>query len=557
MSVAKACPPAVAVGGTQPGRAVANGPATAQAVSFRQVTYHYPDADRPALNQVGLELREGELVLVMGPSGSGKSTLLRTLNGLVPHFYGGVFSGKAQVFGRDPAIEGPRGMSDIVGFVFQDPEAQFIVDDVEGELAFSMEARAYPRPLMVERVQEVSRLLGIEHLLGRRLSTLSGGQRQRVAVAAALALRPRLLVLDEPTSQLDPIAADELLTALVRLNREQGLTVVLSEHRLERVVSYADRIIYCPGSCAPLAIGTPREVLSQVPLAPPIATLGQRLGWSPLPLTVEEARPYTGALPPSHNGRRPRPEPGEVRLAVLGVHHSYPETVALRGVNLELRRGEIVALQGHNGAGKTTLLKTLVGLLKPEKGQVLLDGTDVATLGLHRVIGKVGFVPQSPGSLLFQDTVRAELEFTRRSHGLPPRDPMPLLERLGLAAYADTYPRDLSQGERQRVALAAILIAEPEILLLDEPTLGLDYLQKARLVEVLGELRDEGKSVLMATHDVELVAACADRSVVLKDGQVLDAGNPGEVMLRQEAYASQISRLFRDAHRLTVEDVLA
>jgi energy-coupling factor transport system ATP-binding protein len=226
-------------------------------------------------------------------------------------------------------------------------------------------------------------------------------------------------------------------------------------------------------------------------------------------------------------------------------------------VNLELRRGEIVALQGHNGAGKTTLLKTLVGLLKPEKGQVLLDGTDVATLGLHRVIGKVGFVPQSPGSLLFQDTVRAELEFTRRSHGLPPRDPMPLLERLGLAAYADTYPRDLSQGERQRVALAAILIAEPEILLLDEPTLGLDYLQKARLVEVLGELRDEGKSVLMATHDVELVAACADRSVVLKDGQVLDAGNPGEVMLRQEAYASQISRLFRDAHRLTVEDVLA
>ncbi len=526
------------------------------AVHLRQATYTYPDADAPALTGADVEVRAGELALVMGPSGSGKSTLLRCLNGLVPHFYGGVFSGSVDVFGRDPVAEGPRGMSDTVGFVFQDPEAQFIVDDVEGELAFALEARGYPRSVMAERLDEVSRLLGIAHLRGRRLSTLSGGQRQRVAVAAALALRPRLLVLDEPTSQLDPMASDELLTALVELNHARGLTVVLSEHRLERVVAHAHRIVYCPQAGGTIRAGAPRDVLGEVPLAPPVSALGRRLNWRPLPLTVEEALPFAQSLGTLSNGRRPAATPGEVRLAARGLYHRYPEAEALRGVDLELRRGEIVALQGHNGAGKTTLLKTLVGLIKPDSGQVLLDGANVALMDLHQVIGRVGFVPQSPGSLLFQDTVRAELEFTRRSHRLPPADSLPLLERLGLTRYADTYPRDLSQGERQRVALAAILAAEPEILLLDEPTLGLDYLQKARLSALLQELRDEGQSVLMATHDVELVATCADRSVLLDQGRVLDAGLPGEVMARRPAFASQISRLFGDARHLTLEDVL-
>jgi len=530
--------------------------ATDSAVALRQVTYSYPEAEMPALSHVDLDIAAGQLALVMGPSGSGKSTLLRCLNGLVPHFYGGVFSGQARVFGRDPVAEGPRGMSEIVGFVFQDPEAQFIVDDVEGELAFSLEARAYPRPAMAERVREASRLLGIEHLHGRHLSTLSGGQRQRVAVAAALALQPQLLVLDEPTSQLDPAAADELLAALMALNREHGLTVVLSEHRLERVAAHTHRVIYCPEAGGQITAGPPREVLGRVPLAPPVALLGRHFHWSPLPLTVDEARAFAQALGTLGNGRRQHPAPGEVRLTAKGVSHSYPEAEALHGVDLELRRGEIVALQGHNGAGKTTLLKILVGLIKPDSGQVLLDGDNIALMELHQVISQVGFVPQSPGSLLFQDTVRGELEFTRRSHRLPPQDPTPLLERLGLARYADTYPRDLSQGERQRVALAAILAAEPEILLLDEPTLGLDYGQKAALAALLQELRDEGKSVLMATHDVELVATCADRSIILEQGRVLDAGDPGAVMARQPGYASQISRLFGDGRHLTVEDVL-
>jgi energy-coupling factor transport system ATP-binding protein len=524
-------------------------------IALREVTYHYPDSQVAALSNVNLAFQPGEFVLIMGPSGGGKSTLLRCLNGLVPHFYGGRLHGEIGVLGRDPVRLGPRNMSDLVGFVFQDPEAQFVVDDVAGELAFSMEARAYPRSLMLERVQEVAGLLGIEQLLERRISTLSGGQRQRVAVAAALALQPSLLILDEPTSQLDPMAADELLMALVRLNRERGLSVFLSEHRIERVAAYVHRVVYMSGAGQPPLDGTPRQVLAEVPLAPPVVRLGRQLGWQPLPLTVEEARPFARNLPlPERDGHESGP--GPVRLRAEGVSYAYSGLQALRGVDLELRQGEIVAIQGHNGSGKTTLLKTLLGLLRPEKGRVLLDGQDVSRLDLHEIIARVGYVPQSPGSLLFEDTVLAELEFTRRSHGLPAKDCLPLLERLGLAQYANTYPRDLSQGERQRVALAAILVAEPELLLLDEPTLGLDYLQKQRLVVVLKELRSEGKGILIATHDTELVASCADRTIILQEGRVLDSGAPGRVMLRQAGYASQVSRLFEDGEHIAVEDVI-
>jgi len=524
-------------------------------ISLKHLTYSYPGAASPALRDVSLSFAAGEFTLVMGPSGSGKSTLLRCLNGLVPHFYGGTFSGQVNVLGRDPLALGPRGMSDLIGFVFQDPESQFIVDGVEDELAFSMETRAYSRPLMAERIGEVSALLGIEHLWGRRVSTLSGGQRQRVAIAAALALQPEVLVLDEPTSQLDPEAADELLLALVKLNRERGLTLFLSEHRLERVVQYVHRVVYVPGAGEEIVAGGPREVLPQAPLAPPVVRLGRARGWQPVPLTVEEARPLALGMPlPPPDGHR-HGAAGQVVLSADGLTFAYGKHAALSGVSLELRQGEILAVQGHNGSGKTTLLKTLVGLLKPQQGQVLLEGRDVGKLALPEVIRRLGYVPQSPGSLLFQETVRQELEFTRSSHELPAQDPQPLLERLGLSQYAETYPRDLSQGERQRVALAAILVAEPRVLLMDEPTLGLDYLQKTALTRLLCELRDEGRAILMATHDVELVAGCADRTVVLAEGRVIDEGRPGEVMLRHESYASQVSRLFGDAERLTVEDV--
>jgi energy-coupling factor transporter ATP-binding protein EcfA2 len=537
-------------------------------ISFRHLSYRYPGAETPVLHDLSFQVEDGEFLLVMGPSGAGKSTLLRCLNGLVPHFYGGSLSGQVRVDGRDPVALGPRGMADLVGFVLQDPEAQFVVDGVEDELAFALENQGLDPIVMRKRVEEVLDQLNIAHLRERSIHTLSGGERQRVAIGVVMTLQPRVLVLDEPTSQLDPQGAEEVLDTLVKLNQDLGLTVVLSEHRLERVIQYVDRVLYLPGDGQPPVLDEPRAVLHQVDLTPPLITLAKALNWSPLPLTIKEGRrfarnwpsPQSSALNPQHAS----PKPGTpLSVSVRGLAFSYNGHPALHDVSLDVRQGEFVALMGRNGSGKTTLLKQLVGLLKPDQGQVSIIepgswqtmNTQQATV--EEIIRLVGYVPQNPSALLFNDTVRQELDFTRRGHGLPPGDYGPLLHALGLTTHAACYPRDLSVGERQRVALASILVAEPQILLLDEPTRGLDYQQKAALADLMLREKALGRTIIMATHDVELVAQCADRVVLLGDGQVVVDGPARQVMSESLVFASQINKLFRDPALLTVEDVLA
>ena len=265
-------------------------------IQLTHVTYTYPNQPTPTLADFSAVIQPGEFVLVVGPSGAGKSTFLRSLNGLVPHFYGGRWAGRADVFGRDPVALAPRGMADLVGFVFQDPEAQFVVDTVEDELAFAMENFALTPATMRKRVEEVLDQMGIAHLRSRRISTLSGGEKQRVALASVLALQPEVLVLDEPTSQLDPQAAEEVLIALRHLNEDLGLTIVLSEHRLERVVQYADRVLYLPALGVPPVLDDPRVVAAQLPLVPPLIELGRTLDWQPLPLTIKEGRAFARRL---------------------------------------------------------------------------------------------------------------------------------------------------------------------------------------------------------------------------------------------------------------------
>jgi energy-coupling factor transporter ATP-binding protein EcfA2 len=541
-------------------------------IEFEHLTYRYPGTQASILHDLSFQIAEGEFLLVIGPSGAGKSTLLRCLNGLVPHFYGGTIEGRVRVAGRDPVAIGPRGMADLVGFVLQDPEAQFVVDNVEDELAFAMENLGTDPLLMRKRVEEALDQLGIAHLRRRSVNTLSGGERQRVAIAAVMTLQPRLLVLDEPTSQLDPQAAEELLDLLVRLNHDLGLTVVLSEHRLERVAQHVDRILYLPGAGQPPILGDPRTVLAQVDLTPPLVTLAKALGWSPLPLTIKEGRQFIkhSALSSQRDagpaaqvaGTAERRVAKALAISVDRLSYSYNGHPALDNVSLEVEQGEFVAVMGRNGAGKTTLLQHLVGLLKPSRGQVLIAGPqapamlDTRQATIDDIIQVVGYVPQNPNVLLFSDTVRQELVFTRRSHGLPPADDSVLLNSLGLSAHADRYPRDLSVGERQRTALAAILAAEPQILLLDEPTRGLDYQQKEALTTFLQAEKARGRTIVMATHDVELVARCADRVVLLGDGQIAVDGPARQVMSESLVFSSQINKLFRDPALLTVEDVL-
>ncbi|MGD9404938.1 MAG: ATP-binding cassette domain-containing protein, partial [Anaerolineae bacterium] len=349
-------------------------------IEFSHLTYSYPGTEATILQDLSLDVVEGEFLLVMGPSGAGKSTLLRCLNGLVPHFYGGTLSGTIRVDGRDPVALGPRDMADIVGFVLQDPEAQFVVDRVEDELAFALENQGLSPIVMRKRVEEALDQINIAHLRHRSVSTLSGGERQRVAIAAVMTLQPRVLVLDEPTSQLDPQAAEEVLDTLVKLNQDLGLTIILSEHRLERVVQYVDRILYLSGNGQPPILDEPRKVLDRVELTPPLITLAKALGWSPIPLTIKEGRRFArkaSHLQPPAKGAADRapaspdtnPNP-PLSISVKELGFSYNGHPALHDLSLDVRQGEFVALMGRNGAGKTTLLKQLVGLLRPDQGQV-------------------------------------------------------------------------------------------------------------------------------------------------------------------------------------------
>ncbi|MEW5986942.1 MAG: ATP-binding cassette domain-containing protein [Chloroflexota bacterium] len=549
------------------------------------LTYCYPGVARPALADVSFTVAAGEFILLTGASGAGKSTLLRCLNGLVPHFTGGAISGRVWVNGLDVVKEGPAAASQLAGFVWQNPESQAILEHVEEEIAFGLENAAVPPAEMAARVEEVLQQLNLIQLRHRPLITLSGGERQRVAIATALALRPPVLLLDEPTSQLDPQAAEELLHALARLNRDLGLTILLSEHRLERVAGYAGRIIHVDDGRI-LVDAPAHEAMAHLPHRPPLAQLGLAWGWRPLPLSVAEARRFVNGHPHprplslagsrgageqrSRGGESsllprspipPLPRPLTLLLDVRDLHFAYDGRLVLRGVNLSVAAGEVVALLGHNGAGKSTLFKCLMGLLTPTTGEAQLAGRPTAGRDVAEISQQVAYLPQNPDDLLFAETVLEELTVTLRNHHLGEIDvpvrPAELLRELGLAEAAGRYPRDLSVGQRQRVALGAVMVTGPKLLLLDEPTRGLDWLAKEELLTLCRRWRAAGTGVLLATHDVELAARLADRVLILTEGEVAAAGPTATVLGNSSHFATDVARLFPGRGWLTAEDVLA
>ncbi|MFZ4850496.1 MAG: ABC transporter ATP-binding protein [Caldilinea sp.] len=538
-------------------------------IQLEHLTYCYPGATHPVLKDISLELPDGQLILLIGPSGAGKSTLLRCLNGLVPHFSGGVLSGRVRVAGLDPVAATPQLLSQHVGFVFQDPEAQFVTDQVEDEIAFALENASMPPQAMRVRVEETLDLLGLTPLRDRSLQQLSGGERQRVAIAAALALRPKLLILDEPTSQLDPKSAEDVLNALVRLNHDLGLTILLAEHRLERVLPFVDSVISLPAADdGALLYADTLAAMQAVELVPPLVAVGKALGWQPLPLTIKEglrfSRPWLAAQRQAGTvlplQRRESQHPGEPTLQARGLRVRLRQQEILRGVDLSLWPGEIVVLMGRNGAGKTTLLRTLVGLLRPWAGDVSIGSRPHAGRTVAEICRQVGYLPQDPNSLLFAESVQDELLVTLHNHqgaGTLQQEGFPsqLLARLGLADKAAAYPRDLSVGERQRVALAAVTVTQPATLLLDEPTRGLDYRAKLALEQLLRGWRDDGTAILVVTHDVELAAVIADRVILMSQGEIIAEGPPTEVLATSPFFAPQIARLFPETGWLTAEDV--
>ncbi len=530
------------------------------AIEVRRLTYSYPEARDPALGDLNLQVTEAELVLVAGCSGSGKSTLLRALNGLVPNFYGGRFGGRVVVAGMDTRRATPVELAGRVGFVFQEPESRFITGSVADEIAFGMEVAGLPGEVIRQRLEEIIERLELGPLVDRPLNRLSGGEQQRVAVAAALGRRPPILLLDEPTSQLDSQSAEEVVQWIVELRQEFGLTTLVAEHRLGRLGPRVDRILYLPGKGEEASFGRPPDVLAQMPYGPPLAEARRLLGMPPgwggaaeqvLRSRLEQLGPETTV--------RPTPA-GPPRLIAEGLSYAYNGVPALDGASFEVRPGEVVAVLGRNGSGKTTLLRCVMGLLSPQAGKVWLEGQEVGDRSVAERAQAMAYVPQWPEALLFADSVREELDLTLRNHGLqgrPPVDPEVLLRDLGLAGVADRYPRDLSAGERQRAAIAAVLVTRPGVLLLDEPTLGIDPLAQAAFGDLLEGWRRRGMAVVLATHDVEFAAAHADRAVVLDRGCVVAAGLTAETLYSQPPLRTALQKLTDRPHPASIADVAA
>ncbi|MFD5424418.1 ABC transporter ATP-binding protein [Streptomyces sp. NPDC127084] len=579
-------------------------------IRFENVSVTYADRETPTVDRIELTVPEGELVLLVGPSGVGKSTLLGAVSGLVPHFSGGTLRGRVTVGGRDTRTHPPRELADLVGTVGQDPLSHFVTDTVEDELAYGMESLGLPADVMRRRVEETLDLLGLAELRDRPIATLSGGQQQRVAIGSVLTPHPRVLVLDEPTSALDPAAAEEVLAVLQRLVHDLGTTVLMAEHRLERVVQYADRVVLLPGPGAAPVTGLPAEVMAHSAVHPPVVALGRLAGWEPLPLSVRDARRRAGeagGLRERLDGKAPArvaPSPPAEAEAGAEAHAAAAESVAgrpkasgLRGVLARLRNststpaekdaggtsaslvtarrlsvrrgrvealrevrfaagpGETVALMGRNGAGKSTLLGTFVGMVEPASGELLVGGRVPHRTPARELIREVGLVPQEPRDLLYADTVGAECAAADADAGAEAGTCRALVSALLPGVPDDTHPRDLSEGQRLALALALVLTARPPLILLDEPTRGLDYAAKARLVSVLRELAAEGHGIVMATHDVELAADLADRVVILADGEVVADGPTTDVVVSSPAFAPQVAKVLAPEPWLTVAQV--
>lgn len=509
---------------------------------IQDLTYSYPEAEEPALQGIDLHINEGDFILLLGKSGSGKSTLGRVFNGIIPDFYGGKISG---------TIEGTPD----VGMVFQDPEKQLVMDHVEREIAFGLENIGLPYPLMRKKVMETLSFMNLTDIKNQKTYELSGGQKQKVAIGTALAMGSRLLVLDEPTSQLDPTSADEILHVVEKMNKELGYTIILIEQRIDRCFHMADRILFMDAGRL-VFDDTPHNFIHwsrehSLNFLPSIARLFSTWGYEKIPLTIKEGRAELEKIIDLSEGISERPffeqEEGDTVLQAEDIHFTYSNGIkALKGLSLEVKKGQILGVMGQNGSGKSTLLKVICGLVKGMKGKIIVSGD-------------VGYLSQNPNDYLFNDTVYEELKFTLKNKNIQDYSEIDeILKQLDLSAVRDINPRDLSGGEKQRVALASVLVAEPDIILLDEPTRGMDRELKDSLGETIRRLQEQGKTIIVVTHDVEFVAKYCTKVCLIFDGTVVQTGNCREVFSSGIYYTTQMNKLFNGylENILTLEDAL-
>ncbi|MBC8497909.1 ATP-binding cassette domain-containing protein [Candidatus Bathyarchaeota archaeon] len=554
-------------------------------IEVRDLRYSYPNATSPALKGIDLTIDKGEFILLTGPSGCGKTTFCRTLNGLIPHFYNGDMEGEVTVTGLNIREHPTYKLAQHVGLIFQNPDNQIFALTVEKDVAFGLENQGVPKDKMLEAIGWALETAGIDHLKDRATHEMSGGEKQRLAIASILAMKPKVLVLDEPTSFLDPLGAERIFRVLDTLNKEYEMTILLIEHRVDLATQYVDRVIifsdgritnqgspeevFTDGATRLAGVGIPRVI----ELNDRLKSKGILLDRTPLNPTmlVEQLRGHIKR----GNANRKAVDPdldlftGEQWvnpiIEVEGVSFSYPSVdKALDDVSLTIHKGEFVAIMGENGAGKTTLVKHLNGLLRPQEGRIKIDGADIADLSVANLARKVGLVFQNPDDQLFSENVEEEISFALRNFGFA-SDVIDkrvdwALNLLDLERYRKSSPFILSGGERKRVALGSVLAWDPEIVVLDEPTIGQDYAQKERLRHFLMQLRTQGKTIIIVTHDVEFVAECKPRIVLMADGKIIADGPIKKVMTDRDAMARasvappEITKVFQQLSELGLPD---
>ncbi len=504
------------------------------------VSFRYKHGADAALNSIDLIVRPGEIVGIVGPNGSGKTTLCLTFNGLVPHAVRGMMTGEVLVDGKSTVKQPVHVTARDVGIVLQNPEAQFFGESVEEEIAFGPENFQLAATVIDARIDSSLASVGMTGFRDRFPFHLSGGQKQRVAIAIALAMEPAILVLDEPTSELDPQGKQEVLETIEALSAQHAQTVIITSHETDELVRIVHRIVALSEAGAVVADGPPHEVLGSGLCAglgirqPQLFELWEGRDGAPPTMVAEAAQRLRGwfrpVASPVSSGRIDKPPV----ITCRDLHHTYANGVAaLRGINLDVRPGEFVAIMGRNGSGKTTLSKHLNGLLKPSSGSLSVLGRDPDRVGTAAMARSVGYVFQNPDHQIFSQTIAEEFAFGLRNTGLAEAEivqrTQEALERAGLNLPPETYPHFLGKGERQRLALATVLAMRPEILVIDEPTTGLDWRNAKATMATLEALNAAGLTIVFVTHDSRLVAEHAHRVVVMADGEVLADGDPGIV----------------------------
>ena len=514
-------------------------------IEFKDFSFKYALSNRWNLEKINLKIERGEFVLVVGPSGSGKTTFLRAINGLVPHFYNGEYLGEVKVNGREIKNTTPGEIAKNVASIFQDPENQIVMETVEREIAFPLENMGLPSYEISKRVEEALDLINIAELRRRKIEELSGGEKQKVAIATAIATYPDFLLLDEPTSQLSPNSAEDILSLLERLNDDFGIGIILVEHRLERTMYRADRIIvFSQGKI--IGDGEPRIVASKIDFDtlgigyPQVSRLAILLKKNFLPLTVKEGRRILANDLKMLKYKGEKKEYGRRILEVVNLRFSYDKNAVLKGLNLNLYENEILGLIGRNGVGKTTLAKLLAGLLKSYRGKI-------------NKVGKISMVFQNPNLHLFGDTIYEDV-----SMGVKDKEKVErIMKKLGIWGLKDKNSRDLSGGERMLAAIASIAVLEPKILVLDEPTRGLSYSHKLKLSKFLKEYAIS-RGIILISHDMEMIARTVDRVAIMAEGKIIVEGEKRKIMPNSLNYTTQLNKLlskYGDKRILVEEDI--